>query len=263
MSNTDPYLKSEIVGLALSEHLHVYPAATFPSINPVHWLHSHFAVGGYSPLRRLSGMLTAHMTEIAPHNGFTWHPHRGLEIFTYVIEGEIYHEDITGGRGVIGAGEVQRMFSGDYIAHQELNISDKPVRVIQIWFVAGIEHRGLAPHYQQIAVELMPTSQQGDGQVREIIGPGGATDAHVAARLTSTTVQSGGTSKVVAPQPGEDLFLYIVNGDGRLDASSADGPIGIYDVLMASPMAPEVHLTAGENGLDFLSFYLPSFMSPN
>ena len=59
-----------------------FAAEAFPYLSPVHWLKSHFAVGGWSPLQRLSGMLTAHMTAIAPHNGFTWHPHRGVEIYT-------------------------------------------------------------------------------------------------------------------------------------------------------------------------------------
>src|SRR5258706_14476140 len=86
-----------------------YPASTFPTIHPVDWLHSHFAVGGWRPLQRLSGMLTAHMTSIAPQNGFTWHPHRGLEIYTWVLEGTLYHEDTTGGKGEIGAGQLQRM----------------------------------------------------------------------------------------------------------------------------------------------------------
>jgi redox-sensitive bicupin YhaK (pirin superfamily) len=110
--------------LQLQDGLNFFRADAFPTIHPVHWLTSHFAVGGWSSLQRLSGMLTAHMTCIAPHNGFTWHPHRGLEIFTYVIEGEVYHEDTTGGKGVITAGEVQRMFSGYFIEHQELNRSD-------------------------------------------------------------------------------------------------------------------------------------------
>src|SRR6185503_125202 len=92
-----------------------FRAEAFPTIHPVWWLNSHFAVGGWSPLQRLSGMLTAHMTRIAPQAGFTWHPHRGLEIYTWVLEGTIYHEDTTGGQGDIGPGEFQRMFSGDWI----------------------------------------------------------------------------------------------------------------------------------------------------
>ena len=122
-----------------------FAADRFPTVHPVHWLHSHFAVGGWSPLQRLSGMLTAHMTRIEPHNGFTWHPHRGLEIYTWVLEGQLYHEDTTGGSGTIGPGEFQRMFSGEYIEHQELNPFDDPARVIHIWYVAGYELRNLSP----------------------------------------------------------------------------------------------------------------------
>src|SRR5438093_8593747 len=126
-----------------------FAAETFPWIQPVHWLQSHFAVGGWSPLQRLSGMLTAHMTAIAPHNGFTWHPHRGLEIYTWILEGTLFHQDSTGGEGEIHAGEFQRMYSGDLILHQELNQTDAPVRVIQIWFAADRQDR-LLPHYQQL-----------------------------------------------------------------------------------------------------------------
>ena len=102
--NYDAYFESVIDGLDMSSNLQFYKADTFPTIHPVHWLTSHFAVGGFSPLKRLSGMLTAHMTQIAPRNGFRWHPHRGLEIYTYVIDGQLYHEDTTGGRGKITAG---------------------------------------------------------------------------------------------------------------------------------------------------------------
>ena len=76
-----------------------YAADSFPYIHPIDWLTSHFAVGGWSPLQRLGGMLTAHMTRIAPQSGFTWHPHRALEIYTWVLEGTLYHEDSTGGKG--------------------------------------------------------------------------------------------------------------------------------------------------------------------
>lgn len=55
-------------------------------------------------------MLTAHMTRIAPDNGFTWHPHRGLEIYTWVLEGTLHHEDTTGGQGDVQPGDLQRMF---------------------------------------------------------------------------------------------------------------------------------------------------------
>src|SRR5215813_3205632 len=107
----------DLVSIQPFQHL---PADTFPTIHPIDWLTSHFAVGGWSPLQRLDTMLTAHMTRIAPHSGFTWHPHRGLEIYTWVLEGTLSHKDSTGGRGQMGRGELQRMFSGNWIEHQEL-----------------------------------------------------------------------------------------------------------------------------------------------
>ncbi len=261
--NYDIYFQSVIDGLKPTADLQFYPADTFPTIHPVHWLTSHFAVGGFSPLQRLSGMLTAHMTQISPHNGFRWHPHRGLEIYTYVIDGQLYHEDTTGGRGVITAGEVQRMFSGHYIEHQELNRTDEFTRVIQIWFVAEPEHRGLPPHYEQIKLNEMTSRQVGDGVVRDIIGPNGATDSHVSARLTSTIVRPGGQTAVELPHEGEELFLYVVDGTGQLQTGQLDQSVGLYDVLLTTPRAEAPILQAGEKPLNYLSFYLRPFLNLN
>ncbi|MEM7334301.1 MAG: pirin family protein [Chloroflexota bacterium] len=252
---------SVIRGLPTEGDLQFYKADRFPTIHPVHWLTSHFAVGGYSPLQRLSGMLTAHMTQIAPHNGFAWHPHRGLEIYTYVIDGELYHEDTTGGKGTITAGEVQRMFSGNFIQHQELNRSATPTRVIQIWYVADVEHMGLPPHYEQVGLSDMASRQVGDATVREIIGPGGGTNSHVSARLTSTILPAGGTASLEPPQNGEDLFLYFVDGNGRFNPTTQDIPIDLYDVVLASPDAEAATITAGDKPLNYLSFYLRPFLN--
>jgi redox-sensitive bicupin YhaK (pirin superfamily) len=238
-----------------------FPAAAFPTIHPIHWLHSHFAVGGWSPLQRLSGMLTAHMTQIAPHSGFTWHPHRGLEIYTWVLEGTIYHEDTTGGRGEIGPGEIQRMFSGDYIEHQELNLRDEPVRVIQIWFIADRHHRGLPPHYQQPARTDLPSRRVGDATVLNLIGDGSPMEQHMTGRLTTTTVDAAGVTTLQPPEPGEDLFLYVTDGAGQADHKSESVTLGQYDVILATPQVEATTLRAdGSNPLHFLSFYLPRFL---
>ena len=169
-----------------------FPANTFPYIHPIHWLTSHFAVGGWSPLQRLSGMLTAHMTRIAPHDGFTWHPHRALEIFTWVLEGTLHHEDSTGGQGDIRAGEFQRMFAGDYIEHQELNLTDDPVRVIQIWFIADRRFQGLEPHYQQLESGALPARQVEDATVYSLIGDDSPMIQHMTGRLTAATLNAEG-----------------------------------------------------------------------
>jgi len=238
-----------------------FPAAAFPSIHPVHWLHSHFAVGGWSPLQRLSGMLTAHMTRIAPHNGFTWHPHRGLEIYTWVLEGAVTHEDTTGGSGVIREGELQRMFAGDYIEHQELNLHNNPARVIQIWFIADLEHRGLPPHYQQLSKAALPSHRVGDATVYSLVGGDSPMGRHVTARLTATWVDAGGSTSLQAPQAEEDLFLYITDGAGHVDLPDARTALGPYDVLLAQPDTPQVTISAQvAQPLRFMSFYLKPFL---
>lgn len=238
-----------------------FSAHEFPTIHPIHWLHSHFAVGGWSPLQRLSGMLTAHMTRIAPRNGFTWHPHRGLEIYTWVLEGTIYHEDTTGGKGEIHAGEFQRMFSGDYIEHMEMNYTDAPVRVIQIWFIADRQHRGLPPHYQQLRHDQLPARSSGDATVLSLIGDDALMEQHMTGRLTATRVPARGQTQLEAPRPDEDLFLYVTDGAGTA-VNGERYPLGQYDVILATPQVEPVTLSgAPDADLHYLSFYLPRFLS--
>ena len=239
-----------------------FEASQFPTIHPIHWLHSHFAVGGWSPLQRLSGMLTAHMTRIAPHNGFTWHPHRGLEIFTWVLEGELYHEDTTGGKGLIKAGELQRMFAGDYIEHQELNISDKPARVIQIWYIADRQHRGIEPHYQQVSQGELPSHRHGDATVYSLIGENSPMEQHMTGRLTATTVDANGSTEIEAPRADEDLFLYVTDGQGQANYQDDAYTLGQYDVILARPdVSVATIYNEHDSPLHFMSFYLPSFLS--
>jgi redox-sensitive bicupin YhaK (pirin superfamily) len=112
-----------------------------------HWLFSFDRY--YDPNNMLFGPLRVfnHDT-VQGGGGFPTHPHREMEIVTYVLEGELAHKDSTGGRGVIHAGEVQRMSAGTGIAHSELNASEKkPVRLLQMWVLP--ERPGLNPSYEQ------------------------------------------------------------------------------------------------------------------
>lgn len=239
-----------------------FPADVFPRLHPVHWLRTHFAVGGPSPLRRLSGMLTAHMTRIAPRNGFTWHPHRGLEIYTWVLEGTLRHEDSTGGQGDLRAGDLQRMFSGDWIEHQELNLTAEPVRVIQIWFAADPKHRGLAPHYQQLNRAQLPARRVGEATVVSLIGGESPMEQHAYGTLTATHVEVGGYTSVGQPQAHDDLFLYITDGAGQVEYNQQTLSLGQYDVILARADAEPIAIrSAPGQTLDYLCFYLPKFLN--
>lgn len=85
---------------------------------------------------------------VAPETGFGPHPHRDMEILTYVIAGAVAHKDSTGGEGIIRRGEVQVMSAGTGIRHSEMNpLADETLHLLQIWILP--EAQRLAPRYVQ------------------------------------------------------------------------------------------------------------------
>jgi len=85
---------------------------------------------------------------IAAHSGFETHPHRDMEIITYVLSGELEHQDSFGHRGVVKSGGVQYMSAGTGILHSEKNAADVPLHLLQMWVVP--RKTGLAPNYGQL-----------------------------------------------------------------------------------------------------------------
>ena len=97
------------------------------------------------------GLLYVHQEDrIAPHAGFPTHPHREVEVVTWILEGALEHRDNTGGHGVIRPGQAQHMSTGTGVQHSEMNSFDEPAHVVQMW-VAPDQHGG-EPYYANIDV---------------------------------------------------------------------------------------------------------------
>ena len=101
------------------------------------WLDAkhHFSFSDYHDTKRMNwGALRVWNDDlIAPQTGFPTHPHRDMEIITYVREGAITHRDSLGNTGRTEAGDVQVMSAGSGVAHSEYNLEDVPTRLFQIW----------------------------------------------------------------------------------------------------------------------------------
>jgi redox-sensitive bicupin YhaK (pirin superfamily) len=153
---------------------------------------------------------------VQPGEGFGSHPHRDMEILTYVIQGALAHRDSTGSAGVIRPGDVQRMSAGTGIVHSEFNASrEEPVHFLQIWIVP--EHPGLAPGYEQRTFPLAERT----GRLRLLAAPDGRDGAlrlHQDASVWGALLPAG--SRVAhALAPGRHAWLQMVKGKLSLNGT--------------------------------------------
>ena len=177
------------------------------------WLHArhHFSFGGYhDPARMGFGRLRVwNDDEIAPGTGFDPHPHRDMEIVTYIRDGAITHRDNLGNEGRTEAGDVQVMHAGTGIVHAEHNRESSTTRLFQIWIIP--DRRGVEPGW---GTRAFPRGGNGLSLLASGRPEDAGTDAlklNADASVLAGTLAEGTTTQLTLPR-GRGLYLVPATG---------------------------------------------------
>jgi redox-sensitive bicupin YhaK (pirin superfamily) len=179
------------------------------------WLKAkhHFSFANYHDPRRMNwGRLRVwNDDEIAPGTGFDAHPHRDMEIITYVREGAITHRDNMGNEGRTAAGDVQIMSAGTGVVHAEYNLEPETTKIFQIWIMP--DRRGAKPNWgaktfpkaaREAAFEVLASGRPADTG-------NGALPLYVDGAVMAATLKAGQTL-VQKLEPGRAAYLVPAKG---------------------------------------------------
>jgi len=167
---------------------------------------------GFGPLRVIND------DRVAGGAGFPTHPHRDMEIISYVLDGALEHKDTLGATSVIRPGDVQRMSAGTGVRHSEYNASAaEPVHFLQIWIIP--ERQGLAPGYEQ---KRFPDAEKRDALrlIASRDGRDGAITVHRDVDLYATLL-SGGKSVSHDIAAGRGAWVQVARGALEVNGATA------------------------------------------
>jgi quercetin 2,3-dioxygenase len=202
------------------------------TVTTTSWLRSKhsFSFGDhYDPTNTHHGVLLVNNDDVVqPGAGFDTHPHRDMEIVTWVLDGSLAHRDSAGNSGVVYPGLAQRMSAGTGILHSEKNDSTiDPVRFIQMWVAPDVS--GIAPGYQQneISDELL------DGRLATIASGMPGHDAAItihnrSAALRGARLDSGESLELPA---APYLHLFVARGALTMQGADNDAELAEGDAV--------------------------------
>ncbi len=207
--------------------------------------------------------------------GFPWHPHRGIETITYVLEGQVEHSDSLGNKGILGPGGVQWMTAGSGIVHQEMPTGDLSGRMhgFQLWANLPASLKMTTPRYQDITNADIPIEGDDDGTTAKVIigqfwGKTGPVDGIAANPMLLDISVPAGRRKVLPVDTRSNALAYVFAGSGTFrDASDPIGikvekeymgqELSIRDMtsnrtLVRFGSGDEITVQAGDEGIRFL-----------
>jgi len=153
--------------------------------------------------------------------GFPWHPHRGIETITYVLQGAVEHGDSMGNKGIIDSGDVQWMTAGSGIIHQEMPKGDPNGIMLgfQLWANLPASRKMMGPRYQEIKSSQIPKIHLENGtQIKIICGringtPGPVRDIVIDPEYLDIRVPANSIYKHPT-KSGHTVFAYVIDGKG-------------------------------------------------
>lgn len=188
--------------------------------------------------------------------GFPWHPHRGIETVTYMLDGKVEHSDSLGNSGVIGKGDIQWMTAGSGIIHQEMpqNLGGR-MGGFQLWVNLPAANKMMPPRYQDIPAHAIPeVLLPGGVKVKVLAGTFGAVCGPV-----QNIIADPGYLDVEMPENSElnvpvnanyTVFSYLLEGEAKFDDSRNEPLRAGTGALFGK--GPVVSVTAGPKGAKFI-----------
>lgn len=195
--------------------------------------------------------------------GFPWHPHRGMETITYVLDGEVEHGDSLGNGGIIAAGDVQWMTAGSGIVHQEMPRGNRKGEMwgMQLWANLPASRKMTDPRYQEFKSADIPSVKTVEGVTVRVIS--GVVEGHrgpvqnvaIDPQYLDVSVPAGKTFRY--PVPSEHtVFAFVIEGEGYFDDEPhhAGGKSGLHntDSLIVYGLGDEIHIRADKRSVRFL-----------
>jgi redox-sensitive bicupin YhaK (pirin superfamily) len=182
------------------------------------WLDSHhtFSFADYHDPKHMGfrALRVINEDRVAPGRGFGKHPHRDMEILSYVLEGALEHSDSMGTGSVIRPGDVQRMSAGTGVMHSEQNGSKtEPVHFLQIWIMP--DKQGIQPGYEQKTF----SREDKTGRLRLVASPDGrdgSVTIHADASLFAGVFGKGEQSEL-SIAPGRHAWVHVARGKVRVN----------------------------------------------
>lgn len=191
--------------------------------------------------------------------GFPWHPHRGIETITYLIEGDIEHKDSLGNRGSILNGDCQWMTAGSGIIHQEMPQASPRMLGAQLWLNIPAKDKMVDPSYGDITAQNVPVVEENGATIRVLSGKyrdqiGAFEGKYVKATYLDIEMKPGSTFSMNCDKDNT-MFAYLFSGSVRLDREDADYVHEKQAALLT--LGDTVFFEAGASGARFILLSAP------